>query len=336
MNRETTHDDSGVSTGSDDVFDDLFKHTKPRQRPPEADEQAIRHSLHAEWQAVVGRRIWAIRASWGAAAAVLVLAAVVLLQNVPGVPSDPELVASIERLEGSIQISRDGEILSSAATGDAILAGQGVDTRTGAVALQLSRGGSLRVAADSRINFVSVREVELLRGTLYFDSRGAPEDSGAALTIRTRLGSVRDLGTQFIAELEPDSLGVSVREGSILIDMGSEQFEAGIGERLSVDADGGSVRGSIALYGDEWDWAEQLAPTFQIEGRSVFEFLAWIERETGRHVVFTSTQAEAQAKASVLRGAIDLQPMPMLRAVMATTNFSYTVTAGEIAVSTGL
>jgi ferric-dicitrate binding protein FerR (iron transport regulator) len=337
MNRETYNDGSEISSERDDALERLFKHTGPRLHPPEADEQAIRESLHAEWRAVVGRRKWQARTSWAAAAMIFVVGAVVLLDGGPRMVAGPQLVASISRMEGRIQIVEDGEVLAAElASGDAMFADQSVDTMGGAVAFDLPQGGSLRLATDSRIRFISGNEIELLRGALYFDSQNSPASGDAALTIRTPLGSVRDIGTQFMAELERETIGVSVREGSVAVEQGDGQFEAGVGERLRVSLGGGIAKQAIELYGNDWDWVEQLAPTFEIEGRSVFDFLTWVEHETGRHVVFTSVEAENRARRSVLRGTIDLQPMPMLRAVMATTDLTYTVSAGEIAVSTGI
>lgn len=334
MSNEQTS--NGPSVREDDL-ERLFSHTEPRVRPAAADELRVRETLHAEWQTVVGRRIWVARASWGMAAAVaLLLAVTVLVQVQPSLLyGEPPTVASLARVDGDIAVMRDGVVLpdSTLTPGLPILGGQVIDTRGGRAAIDLAQGGSLRLDADTRIALVSSREIELLRGALYFDSQLAGE-AAEPLTVRTRVGSVRDVGTQFIARLEPDLIELSVREGAVAVTRGSEQIEAHVGEQLTVPDAGAPSRTSVAPFGAEWGWAEQLAPAYDLDGQTVFDFLSWLQRETGRRVVFVSPEAESRARRAVLRGGrIDLEPMPMLRAVLATTDFRYSVTAGEIAVA---
>ncbi len=63
-------------------------------------------------------------------------------------------------------------------------------------------------------------------------------------------------------------------------------------------------RTRIEPSSDEWDWASNAAPDFDIDGRPVHEFLAWAGRETGLRVVFASPESAAEARRAVLSGSV--------------------------------
>ena len=130
------------------------------------------------------------------------------------------------------------------------------------------------MTVNTRVRLISSTEIELVRGALYFASEDSA-DQVEQLRVRTRLGSLRDVGTQFIARLDPETLVVSVREGAVAIDGGNEPIEAATGQRVNVSGSGTVSRESIALHGEEWAWAEQLAPAYDMDGHTLGEFLAW-------------------------------------------------------------
>ena len=70
-----------------------------------------------------------------------------------------------------------------------------------------------------------------------------------------------------------------------------------------------------------------LAPPFDIDGRTVGDFLAWFAQQTGRSVVFGSPAAERLARETRLNGSIDLEPMQKLSAVLALTDLTMPSTA---------
>jgi hypothetical protein len=75
-----------------------------------------------------------------------------------------------------------------------------------------------------------------------------------------------------------------------------------------------------------------VAPPFDIEGRTLSEFLEWFAAQTGRTVAFGSPDVEQRAQAAVLRGSIDLAPMQKLQAVFATTDLTYTVDGERVVI----
>jgi hypothetical protein len=301
----------------------LFAHVRPRDLPPAADEAEIRRALFTEWDAVTGRRAFLRRAIAAAAAAAILLATFgVLLLRTGSAPA--AVVASVERVRGDAQVGG-----AALAIGAAVPSAVRIDTHNGQVALRLADGGSLRLAPQTRVTFAAAGHATLDAGTLYFDS----ENGAAAVEVRTPLGVVRDMGTQFVARLAGERLDVAVRDGRVAIERGSGGVDVASGERVSVTSGASAPRRErSASFGGEWDWAERLAPPFDIDGRRLIDFLQWVEAQTGRTLAFADPKSERVAHDTVLNGSIDLEPLPMLTAVLALTDLGYTLDGERIVI----
>jgi ferric-dicitrate binding protein FerR (iron transport regulator) len=304
------------------MLERIFAHVEPRSAPPADDMDEVRRALHAEWEFLVARRVWRRRAGVLAVAAAAVLALVVALRpNVSQVPT--EAVARVERVQGVIGMR----------VGDGLAAGGVVVTGSGQVGLRLASGGSLRLARDTRVRLTPADGAQLMAGTVYFDSEGRAGNKPFFVT--TEHGTVRDVGTQFLVRLAPEQLEVGVREGRIVLERAGVDEEASAGDKLLVgSADVGARREPQPTFGDEWAWVEQLAPRFDIDGRTLMEFLDWFERQTGRTVVFADPTAERIARETVLKGSIELEPLPKLAAVLTLTDLVYTLDGPRVVIAT--
>jgi len=299
----------------------LFAHVRPRDLPPAADEAEIRRALFAEWDAVTSRRAFLRRTVAAAAAAAILLAAFgALLLRTGSAPA--AVIASVERVRGDARV---GGV--AVAIGGAVSSGIRIDTHSGQVALRLTNGGSLRLAAQTRLTFGAAGHATLDGGTLYFDS----ENGAAPVEVRTPLGVVRDVGTQFVARLAGERLDVAVRDGRVAIERGSGAVDVVAGERVSVTSGAAAPRRErSASFGSDWDWAERLAPPFDIDGRRLIDFLHWVEAQTGRTLEFADPKSEQAARDTVLMGSIDLEPLPKLAAVLALTDLGYRLDGDRI------
>ena len=79
---------------------------------------------------------------------------------------------------------------------------------------------------------------------------------------------------------------------------------------------------AVALIGSATaeSWAQSVAPPFTIENRSLDEFLSWVARETGRQLVYGSTEVAREAESTVLKGSVaELASEQAIGAVLATT-----------------
>src|SRR5258707_923406 len=122
--------------------------------------------------------------------------------------------------------------------------------------------------------------VELERGAIYVDTEGsAPQHN---IEVRTRLGTISDVGTQFEVRLEGDTVQLTVRTGAASLTRDGRKSPAPAGTRLRLNAAGAVESGQAPAEGTEWDWAQAIAPPFELEGHTLGEYLDWLGRETGR------------------------------------------------------
>jgi hypothetical protein len=309
---------------------ELFAHAKPRPLPPAADTEHIRRAVMAEWDAVTGPRKWRRRTGFAVAASAL-LASGLWVAGGLGPGAVPPAVARVERIQGVV----DGDTGAPLAVASVVAVGDRLSTRSGQIALRLASGGSLRIAPRSEVVLTSVDAAELVSGALYFDSELARR--GAGFSVTTALGTVRDVGTQFVVRLDGEGggLDVGVRDGRATLTTRSASDTAEGGQRLVAAQDAGAIRREpMATFGGDWAWAEALAPPFDIDGRTVSDFLEWFEQQTGRHVEFGSSGAEQLARETKLSGSIDLEPLQKLSAVMALTDLVYTVEGERVVINT--
>ena len=317
---------------SDRALENLFARAAPREMPPAADEAEIRAAVYREWDAVTGRRVWLRRAGAVAAAGIVVVTTALLLTIDTG--SGPgSAVARVERLRGTVLIGGGSGPSQAMRIGSELAPGATVSTGAGQAAVRLAGGGSLRLAPQTELKLIANSEAELMAGALYFDSES--EFVEQQLSLRTAMGTVRDIGTQFMARLDADSLELGVRDGRVAIARDDDRATAGSGERLIIPGGAGNIRrGTIPTFGDDWAWAESLAPPFDIDGRQLIDFLNWVAEQTGRSLRFTNPAAERVARVTVLRGSIDLEPLPKLAAVLAITDLAYVIDGQTILIST--
>ena len=319
-----------------DILGELFQHASVRERPAAHDEKAIRAALHTQWRETVRRRNWRRFVISAAVAASLALAVwlPLNLQRGPEVPVPALQLATVVKVLGNVLVHPDGnqpvyepEHSLVLVTGQAIVTGN-----ESWLGFRWADGTSLRMDQESELRFTSKGEVELVRGRLYADTQGA-DPLNSSPVILTPAGPVMHLGTQYMTHVSERATRVSVREGKVALGEPGKQTVALSGEQLIVGASGARSREQIQRYGAYWDWAQELAPAFVSDGRSVTDFLNWVGRESGREVTFASPQAERVAADTLLRGSVELEPMRALQVMLQTTDLVSEVSAGTIVVT---
>ena len=295
---------------SEKSFEDLLGHAPPRPAPSTADIDKARTAVRAEWLNITHKRRRQRRfVSFAAAAAVLVaLAIVVNYTNMPVVSAAQ--VASIDKSIGSIYVLGEQSRLQATGNLSSIAAGQTIITgEDSGLGLLWGDGGSLRIDADSRVTFVSAEAIELESGRVYFDSL----DLDVTLEIQTKFGSVTHLGTQYITSVGKQSLTVSVRNGRVSVD---GLYYDEVAEELQQMTLSGSARPevlSILPYGDHWSWVEATAPLNSFDGKTIYELLQWVARETGIEIEFDNAKTERIALEKTLTGDVDAEPRIALK-----------------------
>lgn len=304
-------------------------------RSPLADDAYARMhaAVAAEWRTAVDPSSRRPRYRWLAMAAGLAAATVVgalLLQNFAQTPT----LGTVARADKGALVSQHRVLPDRRLEAHAALRVGNVLIASNPVLVELQRGGTLRIAGGSKLEVTAADEVSLDAGEVYMDF---PPDMhrGSAFTVRTPLGLVEHLGTQFDVAVASE-LRIRVREGSVRLRRGSQTETAAAGTELVVPRVGQTTQRSIATHGAEWTWVEALEPDFPIEDLKLSDFLQWAARETGRHVSFLDERAREVAERTRLHGSIrGLSVTQALETIFATTSLRYNFEQGRIEVSSG-
>jgi ferric-dicitrate binding protein FerR (iron transport regulator) len=286
-----------------------WRATVPKQSPSAATPRSAYRSLRLS-------RTLALAAS---------VAAIAVVAYRLQTPQESPLVpfASIAKVEGNVAILHSGDSQRVSARPSAgVQVGDTLTTDTGGkLALQLENGYSLRIDSRSELEVLAANTIELLSGTVYFDSNGLDHD--AAFQIESALGSVRHAGTQFEASLAAAGLRLRVREGAVMFNDSSREIVARAGEQIYIEGGREPVRTSITADDSAWSWAEDLATLPVATEYSLPEILMWISRETGRDVRFADVGVQARAQTVVLYDLEDLTPQETIAVLRSTTAFEY-------------
>ena len=195
---------------------------------------------------------------------------------------------------------------------------------------------SIRVDAASRLILAVERELELLEGRVYVDHETeSGEASAAGVGVRTALGTVREIGTQFEVELQDGDRGqvlhAVVRTGRVLLESGSVREEAGAGEEL-VLADGEIRRRRISPSSDRWAWVLASAPPLDLANATTHDVLRWVARETGRRLVYESRDLELEMARTAIESGRNEVTVDEALAMLPTAGLEVSLEGAELRV----
>ncbi|MCH5376735.1 MAG: FecR family protein [Planctomycetes bacterium] len=307
------------------VYDRVKTEWRASTQQPEG--AAVYAEVHRHWKKQnkprTGFRRWAMPL---ALAATIVAAIAVVLQPPPPVPGNIP-VGTVARIAGDDASGYLPPVGHLVHPGDRLTTGAGQG-----MSLLLSNAESLRIDEETTLVVRAKDDFQLVEGRIYADTGDFMyRDHG--LVIGTSLGSVTDVGTQFAVKAGDDFIDVAVREGRVDVAQDSEQFVAVAGERLTIHRDDGVTVEALAMHDPYWDWATSLVPAFDIENKSLLDFLRWAARETGRELVFETNELRMSAMRTDLHGSVsDFDPLEAVESVLATTSFKFHIEADRIVI----
>lgn len=299
-----------MSEVREDPIGQLIRLAGPRPRPSEERMARVRVHVHEEWLRSVKQRARVRRFSAGAVAVAVIVAVLLIVPREASNPvAPPATVAQVQAVRGTTS-----PVVAPAAK---VVEGTWIETHAGSAMSLDWNGATLRLGEDTRLRLDSVRRATLERGAMYFDGHGT------SVVIRTPLGDIRDLGTQFEVRLRDETLRVRVREGRV--DLRGAVAEAG----TELIADRTSLRkGPIAVSGAEWQWIEHAAPPVLLEGLTLREALTRIGREKGLRLELRGVDGDVR-----LHGRVAFTPEEALDAVTGATALSYRIENDTLIVS---
>jgi ferric-dicitrate binding protein FerR (iron transport regulator) len=322
-------------TDEEDVTAQLLRLAGARPDPPAERTARVREVVHREW--LVGRRRRVVRRS--AAIAVLGVAASLVMaiwmnRPRPVAPPDDRVVAIGQRIHGQpliLRQSRHPAAPQPLTASSSVYPGDLIETDDlSRAALVAPDGSSVRIDRASRLRFLAPAVIEVVAGAAYV----ATSDRSQGFEVRTAMGTVRDLGTQFEVRKTETSLRVRVRSGTVELGRGASVTTAGAGTEAMVTSTGIAVR-RMPAYGPEWAWTSDVAPAFAIEGRSLRAFLEHLAGEEGWILHYADAAVAEAAGRIILHGSVEgLQAEQSLGVALATSGLQYRLRAGELLVST--
>lgn len=296
----TTHDEQ--PDDSNDAVERLLHMAGPRELPSPIGRDAARLAVRTAWRQTVrarARRRWMLIAVPAAAvAAGVVLAVVTGWRPAPPAVAD-SVVARVVTATGAVRVRR-GTSSAALAAGDAVHAGDLVETPTGVVAaFGLAGGGEIRQNGGTVLRWTGVRHVALDEGQIYLDSG----QQVAAVVIATPAGVVRDIGTRFDVRVREGEVRVRIRDGAVRLESTAATRDIAAGHEVVVRRGASPEVRQTATFGDDWDWIVR-ASSFQLDGVTVSAFLKWVEAESGRPVEFRPPSLRGEMAATVLHGSV--------------------------------
>lgn len=290
-----------------------------RPSPPPEMAASIKEELREVWREEVESRPqqtpWYTR-SLAIAATIALAVTVAYFQDTNESTEVNSLV--FNQIVNQVEVYRDNQW--QPVQPDGVNLGDRLRTREASFAsITLSNGFNIRIDEKTTVTFQSQQNLQLTDGRVFADSYQLP---GAEINIHTPFGSVADIGTQFSVDTSNDAWGVQVREGLVEVSEPELSSRVQAGERLEISTTT-NTRDRLKVDPKSWQWAQNLRGNpYDIEGKSLAEYVHWFERETGESVVFSSPEVEARAASTRLHGTIDeLGSVDSLKIVITTTQF---------------
>jgi|GEM_PF-1403715 len=324
---------------SDEALASLLDQVDSRPAPPEDVERSIYEQTRRDWVALQARHTKKVRKvrtyRFLAAAAVILLAVMIKPAFFPAgtATNGLRMLAVVNNQVGTAFVVRDSQRLpllvgsgTNDVPGNELFAGDSIITTAGSgVSINWVAGSTIRLAESSELTLHGAEELELKSGQVYADIPALPGGQPAApnLKINTRFGIVQHIGTQFMVSNHPDTVVVMVREGTVSVTNDQQTLVTIAGHQSTLDSGGKINRSAVPVFGDEWQWAEQLAPAFNVEGQPLYAVLNRIGRETGKQIQYESADAERIAQSTVMHGSIDVAPENALENLLETNDLSW-------------
>lgn len=290
------------------------------------DSARVYANVRREWNRTPARsriRRWGLPMALAASA---ILAVAVVLQPATPVPLNVPVGTIVRNL---------GDVPKKFAPGSQVYPGQTVITgEDGGMSIRLTNAESLRLDESTKLTVMTGNQFRLLEGRVYADT-GEFMYRDKGLIIETSLGTVTDVGTQFSVHEKGRLLDVAVREGRVDVVDGAREHIAVAGERVTLEPGLVASVSTLDSHDEYWDWVTDLSPSYDIENRSLLDFLRWAARETGRELEFEDNELRMAAMRTDLHGSVQgFSPTDAVAAVLATTTtFKYRMEKDKIVVS---
>ena len=318
--------------------DELARHIlRAGARPSAAavDEARVRAAVLCAWRESLRARRRSAITRWAIAASVAAIAVAAALFSLVGRDPSQSPVGAIAALRGSVVLVHAGGAKESTMhVGEALPDGSRMRTALDGGARVVMAGAALTIAENSELTFSGSMVVRLQRGRIYVDGVTGVQDADRVRVI-TPFGSVEHLGTQFEVAVLANGLRVRVRDGQVRVVNGAMQKTLQASDELSISGAGQIRAGFLTPFSNEWAWTQDLATSFNIDGRTLREFLDWFAKQSGYVITYASENVHNAANTALLHGSIQgMSAQSALEVLIVSTNLQFELTpSGECRIS---
>lgn len=312
----------------------LLSKISERTEPDSDKALKSKAQVAAHWQKTVKNRRQKVQKTYWAIAASLALVFTLTLMNINKdfENNEPAMFATVQSIHGQVLIQRNQQWVPIDEI-NTVTAGTRIKTSENSfLSLKLQDNSELRVAANTTLQS-GENLIQLEQGQIYHDTDISSQ--AAPLTIKTTQGDIQHIGTKYLVSTGPDQLKVAVRSGQVQMTPSNTGLNQQIipSEQLASLVSEGTLKTEpITSYDAIWDWTFKAQSSFNLNNKSLYEFIEWYSHETGLAVDWQNL--ESMTKRVRLQGNItNMSSEQAIKSVFNSTQYSYAINNGILQIS---
>lgn len=313
-----------------DNIENLINQVGPRIKPDAELKDAVYQEVHKLWLQTHKRSFIRTHAFKIAVSFIIFASFFSITFLIKGEQPNFNIAKNI-KIQGQIQISSDNINWNKLSVHKTINPGDFIKTQANnRLYVRLNNGNSFRLDESSTLKINTSDNFSLINGQIYIDSDHA--NGNHKLSIETQLATIDHIGTRYSISYNEESLNVSVREGLVLVDVSdNKKHQVEKGKQFTQSSSGEYSFNLINSYDDKWLWTQKITPNFEIQDKSMSDYLKWVSSETGYQIQWDSFKVKAKAKDVILSGSINgIVPIDSIDVIFPTTKFSYKLNDSEL------
>jgi ferric-dicitrate binding protein FerR (iron transport regulator) len=315
-------------------IDTLLSQISARTEPDTDKALKSKAQVAAHWQKAVKNRRQKVQKTYWAMAAALALVFTISLLNINKsvVDSEPVMFATIQSVHGQVLIQRNQQWVPIDEI-NTVTAGTRIKTSENSfLSLKMNDNSELRIAANTTL-LSGENYIELQQGQIYHDTDISIQ--AAPLTIKTSQGQIQHIGTKYLVASNADQLKVAVRSGQVQMtptQTGLNQQIIQSKQLVSISPNGTLKTEQINNYGSIWDWTFKAQGGFNLNNKSLYDFIEWYSYQTGLTVDWQNL--ESMSKRVRLQGNIsNMSSQQAIKSVFNSTQYTYSIDNGILQIS---